>query len=87
MYGWRGRLGLILPCVNTTMEPEFNKVLPEGISCHASRVVVDGKFDIPSLVEMANGTERAAEELKSVADVIGMDVLVEVLQRSRMIKN
>lgn len=71
MYGWRGRLGLILPSVNTVMEPEFNSVLPEGITCYISRVIVQGKYNLSTLVEMAEGIERAAEELKAVADVIG----------------
>jgi maleate isomerase len=70
MYGWRGRIGLILPNVNTVMEPEFNKVLPEGISCHTTRTPVYGKFDLPTLIAMADGVERAAKELSAVADVI-----------------
>jgi len=71
MYGWRGRLGLILPNVNTVMEPEFNSVLPEGVTCYVSRVILRGKFNLSTLVEMAEGIERAAEELKPVVDVIG----------------
>ncbi|GAI87961.1 unnamed protein product, partial [marine sediment metagenome] len=71
MYGWRGRLGLILPNVNTVMEPEFNSVLPDGINCYVSRVIVRGEFNLSTLIEMAEGIERATEELKEIADVIG----------------
>jgi len=71
MYGWRGRLGLILPSVNTVMEPEFNSVLPKGVTCYISRMIVRGEFNLSTLIEMAKGIERAAEELKAVADVIG----------------
>lgn len=71
MYGWRGRLGLILPNVNTVMEPEFNSVLPKGVNCYISRVIVRGEWNLSTLIEMAEGIERAAEELKAVADVIG----------------
>lgn len=70
MYGWRGRLGLILPCVNTVMEPEFNSILPEGITCYASRLIVGGGHNLSTLIDMSEGTERAAEELKAVANVI-----------------
>ncbi|AFL95855.1 putative maleate cis-trans isomerase [Thermococcus cleftensis] len=38
MYGWRGRLGLIVPSSNTTMEMELHSVLPEGVSLHTARV-------------------------------------------------
>ncbi|ANF21875.1 maleate cis-trans isomerase family protein [Thermococcus piezophilus] len=38
MYGWRGRLGLIVPSSNTTMEMEFHSSLPDGVSLHTSRV-------------------------------------------------
>lgn len=38
MYGWRGRLGLVVPSSNTTMEMEFHDYLPEGVSLHTARV-------------------------------------------------
>ena len=38
MYGWRGRVGLLIPSSNTTMEKEFKKVLPGGVSLHTARV-------------------------------------------------
>jgi maleate isomerase len=40
MYGWRARIGLIIAHSNTTMEPEFNRVSPDGVSIHAARVPV-----------------------------------------------
>ncbi|NJD99844.1 maleate cis-trans isomerase [Thermococcus sp. LS1] len=38
MYGWRGRLGLIVPSSNTTMEMELHSAIPEGVSLHTARV-------------------------------------------------
>ncbi|KUH33200.1 maleate cis-trans isomerase [Thermococcus celericrescens] len=38
MYGWRGRLGLIVPSSNITMEMELHSALPEGVSLHTARV-------------------------------------------------
>jgi len=38
MIGWRGRVGLIIPATNTTVEYEFSKIAPEGISMHFSRM-------------------------------------------------
>ena len=31
MYGWRGRIGLLVPSINTTMETEFWRIAPEGV--------------------------------------------------------
>ena len=38
MYGRRGRIGLMVPTGNSVMEPEFNRLAPEGVSVHANRV-------------------------------------------------
>ncbi len=38
MYGWRGRIGVIIPADNAVMEPEFHLMLPDGVSAHAARL-------------------------------------------------
>ncbi len=43
MQGWRARIGLIIAHTNTTMEPEFNRIAPAGVSIHAARVPVGGR--------------------------------------------
>jgi len=45
--GSRGRIGLILPSVNTVAEPEMNQMKPAGITVHAARMLIPG--DISSL--------------------------------------
>ena len=52
-YSWRGRLGLLLPAVNTTMERDFWRLAPEGVTVHATR------FD--------SGHEGSAENLRGMA--------------------
>lgn len=37
-YGWRGRIGLIVPPTNTVNEPEWTRLMPEGVSLHAMRM-------------------------------------------------
>jgi maleate cis-trans isomerase len=32
------RIGLLLPSSNTTQEPEFNTLLPDGVSLHVARL-------------------------------------------------
>ena len=34
MYGWRARLGVLTPSANIVTEPEFDSILPEGVTCH-----------------------------------------------------
>lgn len=37
MYGWRGRIGMLLPYDNIVLEPEFARMMPEGMSAHVIR--------------------------------------------------
>lgn len=43
MYGWRARLGLIVPSTNSVNEPDFYRHLPEGVSVHTARMKLDEK--------------------------------------------
>ncbi len=72
MFGWRGRIGLILPSNNTVMQQEFSSVVPEGVSVHEARLGVVKKTDPEVLITMSEHAERAAGEL-SCCDV---DVIV-----------
>jgi maleate isomerase len=70
MYGWKGRIGLLLPARNTTMEPEFYRMAPDGISIHAARVTV-GDVNLAGLREMEKDVYRAASLVAQVnPDVI-----------------
>lgn len=62
MYGWRCRIGLILPSSNTTMEPEFVRYAPEGVSVHATRLPL-GEVTEAELTRMAARVEEAARLL------------------------
>lgn len=56
MYGWRARIALLIPSPNTTAEPEFNKMAPEGISIHIERMfhVLSDKEDLNEYIAMMN---------------------------------
>jgi len=70
MYGWRARIGVILPSSNTTCEPEYQKAIPDGVSLHNARIKID-EVSIEGLKKMAEHVERAADELATAAvDVI-----------------
>ena len=70
MYGQNGRIGLLVPSVNTVVEPEFNRLIPEGISVHAARMR-NSRSDVDDSKAMLQHVERAADELGSAhVDVI-----------------
>lgn len=74
MFGWRGRIGMMIPANNTVIEPEMALLAPEGVTCHATRMVSSrtGTASIEGLHHLVSCVDRAAEELS----VPGMDVYV-----------
>lgn len=70
MYGWRGRLGLLVPSSNTTNEPEFGPVLPEGVSLHTGRLPLEdvNADDLSAMAETA--TDAAAHLAHAGVDVV-----------------
>ena len=70
-YGWKAKIGLIIPSTNTTNEPEFWRMAPEGVSIHTSRVLLLGKTDQESYLRMAAALADASEELATAeVDVV-----------------
>lgn len=66
MYGWRGRIGLLVPSINTTMETEFWRLAPEGVSVHSARIA-GGRHGTPEeLRSMENASKKAAEDVAMV---------------------
>jgi len=69
-YGRRLRIGLLVPSSNTTMEPEFHGMAPEGVSVHTARMRLE-EVTAGGLVEMAEDAGRAAGLLATAeVDVI-----------------
>ena len=62
MAGWRARLGVLVPSVNKTMEPELYRMAPAGVSVHFSRIR-EKEDTIEELRKMADDIPRAAAEL------------------------
>jgi len=61
------RIGLLLPSSNTTMEPDFVMMAPEGVTVHSARMLLEDVTP-ESLERMAGEAEQAAR-LLSTADV------------------
>lgn len=53
MIGWRAKIGVMVPCRNYTLEPEFYRMAPEGVSFHFDRlgIVLGGEKETPQSVE------------------------------------
>lgn len=71
MYGWRARIGLVVPTNNTVIEPEFYKIAPPGISIHTTRIMTGSAFDAAGLIEMETNATRGVQELAAA----GVDVI------------
>ena len=64
MYGMRGKIGIIVPAINTTMEVDFHKLAPEGVSVHTARIGWDEpESSVESLEEMTNKAVKAAMDV------------------------
>ena len=61
MYGWRGKVGLLVPSGNNTNEPDFFRMAPEGVASYASRVYWGEKLEssVEALQEALKHLEAA----------------------------
>jgi len=64
MYGWRARIGLVIPTNNTVIEPEFARMMPDGVSAFAARILSSG-LAADAMENMVKNSYRAVEELRS----------------------
>jgi maleate isomerase len=62
----RARLGVIVPSVNTVVEPWFSRVCPPGVTVHAARMFLDNNLTPESLVRMDHDEGlRAVKQIMS----------------------
>lgn len=62
----RARIGVIVPSVNTVVEPWFSAVCPPGVTVHAARMFLDNKLTPEALVRMDRDEGlRALKQLMS----------------------
>lgn len=70
-FGWRLRLGMLLPSSNQVAEPELPSMLPAGVSVHTTRLKLAGG----GTDELLAMTEKVEEAAQLVADA-GADLIV-----------
>jgi len=66
--GSRGRIGLIVPSVNTVAEPEMNQMKPQGVTVHAARLLIPSDIStLEAFVQMCEvgcgNAQKAVREL------------------------
>lgn len=62
-YGWKARIGLIVPSTNAVNEPEFWRMAPEGVSILTARAMLLGPATQDSYEKMAQAVDGAAQQL------------------------
>jgi maleate isomerase len=70
--GWRARIGIVVPSVNTVMEPWAHRTVPPGVSIFASRMFIPPATTPEAFIEMDRTDGKSAiRQLSSVfPDVI-----------------
>jgi maleate isomerase len=62
MYGWRARLGVLVPSGIVATEPEFARMTPEGVSCHFHRIAFRGEGPENEVLDTLRRVERSVGE-------------------------
>ena len=73
MYGWRGRIGLLVPSTNFVAEVEFGKAVPDGVTVHTARCMLkditdwqNEKDKADSLIQMGKEVVKASREVACI---------------------
>lgn len=71
-YSWRARLGVIVPPTNTVNEPEWARMMPDGVSFHTMRMPLHADTSSPAGKQALHADLDAAmvELVKADVDVI-----------------
>lgn len=65
--GWRARIGIVVPSVNTVMEPWAQRIVPAGVGLYFSRMFIPPATTAETLIEMDRTEGKAAiRQLSSV---------------------
>lgn len=80
-YGWRGKVGVVIPHTGSAPEHEFHKYLPDGMTIFTTRILFE-KVDPKGLEEMSRRVMDGAKLLGSA----GMDIIVFPCTTGSLIK-
>lgn len=64
LYGFRAKIGLVIPSNNTVVEPELWAMRPAGVTVHGNRILTQGNTP-EGIVAMERSAARAVHELRA----------------------
>ena len=68
--GWRARIGVIIPTVNTVTEPELNAMAPEGVTCHFTRMPIHFHPEEDDFKELMDDLQIRLNDLKTCGSTV-----------------
>ena len=81
-YGWKAKIGLIIPSTNTVNEPEFWQMAPDGVTIHTARLHFRPKEVDDPLDDMEVHLPRAYAELAGAeVDIIAFSCTASSMHR------
>ena len=80
-YGWRARIGLIVPSPNTVAETEFWRMAPDGVTIHTTRLLYRADEVDDPLTDMEQFLPHTLEELRGLeVDVVAYSCTASALR-------
>jgi maleate isomerase len=70
VQGWRKLLGVVAPSTNTTVQPDMERMRPEGVTNHFSRIYVEDPVALNNEDFIAGTTAIAENTLDAVRSVM-----------------
>ncbi len=70
VQGWRKLLGVIAPSTNTTVQPDMERMRPEGVTNHFSRIFVEDPLALSNEDFIAGTTAIAENTMDAVRSVM-----------------
>ena len=82
MYGWRAKIGLLVPSTNIPAEMDAHRLVPEGVSVTTGRVRFAGEVNVEAVQRHLGYLEEAAELLATA----GVDVMLYGMTSGSIVK-
>jgi maleate isomerase len=82
MYGWRGKIGLLVPSTNIPAEMDAHRLVPEGVTVTTCRVRFAGEVTVETVRAHLDYLEDAADLLATA----GVDVMVYGMTGGSIVK-
>lgn len=72
---WRARFGVMVPTLNSTMEPELYKMAPKDVSIHFARLAPDVDYTVTLSLERLMGYAKEATKAAKSLSLVKPDII------------